>query len=47
MLKENGNWMELSSTNEQKTAKEGTVEFWRHSESHAIGAWYGLKKGFR
>jgi len=28
MLKENGDWMELGSADEQKEAKDGTVEAW-------------------
>jgi hypothetical protein len=47
MLKLHGEWMELGSADEQKPAKEGTVEFWGRSESNPIGGWYGLKKGFR
>lgn len=47
MLKEHGDWMELGSADEQKPAKEGTVEAWGRSESNPVGGWYGLKKGFR
>ncbi|MEZ4912015.1 MAG: hypothetical protein R2774_14280 [Saprospiraceae bacterium] len=47
MLKENGDWVELGSADEQKPAKEGTVEFWGRSENNPVGGWYGLKKGFR
>ena len=47
MLKAHGDWVELGSADEQKPAKEGTVEAWARSESNAIGGWYGLKKGFR
>ena len=47
MLKSNGDWMELGSADEQKPAKEGTVEAWGRSESNPVGGWYGLKKGFR
>ena len=47
MLKKHGDWMELGSADEQKTAKEGTVEFWGRSEKNPIGGWYGLKKGLR
>jgi hypothetical protein len=39
--------MELGSTDEQKPAKEGTVEAWARSESNPVGGWYGLKKGLR
>jgi hypothetical protein len=47
MLKEHGDWMELGGADEQKPAKEGTVEAWGRSESNPKGGWYGLKKGLR
>ena len=47
MLKSNGDWMELGSTDEQKPAKDGTVEAWGRSENNPIQGWYGLKKGLR
>lgn len=47
MLKKHGDWIELGSADEQKPAKEGTVEAWARSESNPIGGWYGLKKGLR
>lgn len=47
MLKEKGDWIELGSADEQKTAKEGTIEAWGRSEKNPIGGWYGLKKGLR
>ncbi len=47
MLKEYGDWMELGSADEQKTAKDGTVEAWGRSENNPIGGWYGIKKGLR
>ncbi len=47
MLKKHGDWMELGSADEQKPAKEGTVEFWGRSVSNPNGGWYGLKKGLR
>lgn len=47
MLKEHGDWMELGSADEQKPAKEGTVEAWGRSAENPVGGWYGLKKGFR
>lgn len=47
MLKQHGDWMELGSADEQKPAKEGTVEAWGRSESNPVGGWYGLKKGLR
>lgn len=47
MLKKHGDWMELGSADEQKPAKEGTVEAWSRSPKNPVGGWYGLKKGFR
>jgi hypothetical protein len=47
MLKKHGDWMELGSADEQKPAKEGTVEAWGRSENNPVGGWYGLKKGLR
>ena len=44
MLKAHGDWMELGSADEQKPAKEGTVEAWGRSETNPVGGWYGLKK---
>ena len=32
---------------EQKPAKDGTVEAWGRSSSNPVGGWYGLKKGLR
>jgi len=47
MLKAYADWMELGSADEQKPAKEGTVEAWGRSPENPVGGWYGLKKGFR
>jgi len=47
MLKEQGDWVELGNADEQKPAKEGSVEAWARSDSNPIGGWYGLKKGLR
>jgi hypothetical protein len=47
MLKAYGDWMELGSADEQKPAKEGTVEAWARSPKNPVGGWYGLKKGLR
>lgn len=47
MLKKHGDWMELGSADEQKPAKEVTVEAWGRSEKNPVGGWYGLKKGLR
>ena len=47
MLKAAGDWVELGGADEQKPAKEGTVEAWGRSPSNPVGGWYGLKKGLR
>jgi hypothetical protein len=47
MLKKHGDWMELGSADEQKPAKDGTVESWGRSENNPAGGWYGMKKGLR
>ncbi len=47
MLVERGDWVELGNADEQKPAKEGTVEAWARAEDNPIGGWYGLKKGLR
>ena len=39
--------MELGTVDEQKPAKEGTVEEWGRSEKNPVKGWYGLKKGLR
>jgi hypothetical protein len=47
MLKERGDWIELGSADEQKSARDGTVEAWGRSPDNPVGGWYGLKKGLR
>ena len=47
MLKEAGGWVELGGADEQKPAKEGTVEAWGRSPTNPVNGWYGLKKGLR
>lgn len=47
MLQDHGDWIELGSADEQKPAKEGTVEAWARSEYNPKGGWYGLKKGLK
>ena len=46
-LREQGDWVELGSADEQKPAKDGTVEAWARSEGNPRGGWYGLRKGYR
>ncbi|MCC6771892.1 MAG: hypothetical protein IT360_11845 [Gemmatimonadaceae bacterium] len=47
MLTKHGDWMELGSADEQKPAKDGTVESWGRSPQNPVGGWYGRKKGLR
>jgi Family of unknown function (DUF6855) len=47
MLLKIGDWVELGAADEQKPAKDGTVESWGRSTSNPVGGWYGLKKGLR
>ena len=47
MLKKHKDWMELGNADEQKLAKDGTVEAWARSPDNPVKGWYGLKKGLR
>ena len=47
MLKAHGDWMPLGNADEQKPAKEGTVEAWARSPENPVGGGYGTKKGLR
>jgi hypothetical protein len=47
MLKSAGDWVDLGGADEQKPAKEGTVEAWGRSSKNPVKGWYGLKKGLR
>lgn len=47
MLVDRGDWVELGAADEQKAAKEGTVEAWGRDPSNPVGGWYGLRKGYR
>ena len=47
MLKTHKDWMELGNADEQKPAKDGTVEAWARSPDNPVKGWYGLKKGLR
>ena len=46
-LRDRGDWVALGSADEQKPAKEGTVEAWGRSPDNPVGGWYGLRKGYR
>lgn len=47
MLKAHGDWMDLGSADEQKPAKDGTLESWARSPDNPVGGWYGTKMGLR
>ena len=47
MLKQAGDWVELGGADEQKPAREGTVEAWGRSPTNPIGGGYGMKKCLR
>ena len=47
MLRERDDWVPLGAADEQKPAKDGTVEAWGRSADNPLGGWYGLRKGFR
>ena len=44
MLKKHGDWMDLGGADEQKPAKDGTVEAWGRSPTNPIKGWYGVKR---
>jgi hypothetical protein len=46
-LVEQGDWVPLGASDEQKPAAEGTVEAWGRSEGNPVGGWYGTRKGYR
>jgi hypothetical protein len=47
MLTDRGDWMALGNADEQKPAKDDTVEAWARNPDNPVGGWYGLKKGLR
>ena len=47
MLVDRGDWVDLGTADEQKPAKEGTVEAWARDDHNPVGGWYGLRKGYR
>jgi hypothetical protein len=47
MLRARGDWMELGSADENKPAKDGTLEAWARSPDNPAGGWYGLRNGYR
>ena len=47
MLQAAGDWVPLGAADEQKPAKDGTVESWGRATDNPVGGWYGLRKGYR
>lgn len=47
MLQSHGDWMPMGNADEQRPAKEGTVEAWARSADNPVGGFYGLNKGLR
>ena len=47
MLRAAGDWVAVGAADEQKPAKDGTVEAWGRSDTNPVGGWYGLRKGYR
>ena len=47
MLAARGEWMELGSADENKPAKDGTLEAWARADDNPVGGWYGLRKDYR
>jgi hypothetical protein len=47
VLKAASDWVELGGADEQKPAKDGSIEAWGRSPKNPMGGWYGLKKGYR
>jgi hypothetical protein len=47
MLAKEDDWVPLGNADEQKPAKDGTVEAWGRSGDNPVGGWYGMKKGLR
>jgi hypothetical protein len=46
-LLEQGDWVALGGTDENKEAVEGTVEAFGRSSANPVGGWYGLRRGYR
>lgn len=47
MLLQANDWVPLGNADEQKPAKDGTVEAWARASNNPVKGWYGLKKGLR
>ena len=44
-LVERGDWVELGTADEQRPAKDGTLEAWGRDEGNPAGGWYCLPQG--
>ncbi|BEP16392.1 hypothetical protein acdb102_47030 [Acidothermaceae bacterium B102] len=42
-----GDWVDLGAADEQKPAKDGSLEAWARADDNPLGGWYGLRKGYR
>ena len=42
-----GDWLDLGTADENKFAKEDTIEACGRSAENPVGGWYGLRKGYR
>jgi hypothetical protein len=47
MLQAHGDWVLLGNADEQKPAKDGTVEAWARAADKPVGGWDVLRKGYR
>jgi hypothetical protein len=46
-LEEQGDWVDLGAADENKPAKDGTVEAFGRADDNPVGGWYGQRKGYR
>ena len=46
-LVDQGDWVDLGAADENKPAKDGTVEAWGRAADNPVGGWFGLRKGYR
>jgi hypothetical protein len=46
-LREQGDWVDLGAADENKPAKEGTVEAFGRADDNPVAGWYGQRKGYR
>ena len=46
-LTEQGGWVDLGAADENKPARDGTVEAFGRASDNPVGGWYGQRKGYR